>query len=108
MILAFYAAGYGISYILGATIPASVVGMILLFLALWAKIIEPEWVQDTANFLIKYMVLFFIPPSIGIMVSWGELQGQLWAVIVTMVVSTIAVIVAVGVTQQILEKKLKK
>lgn len=105
IILLIYGIGYSISWLSGGILPGSVVGMILMFIGLYCKVIKSEWVRDAANFLIQYMVLFFVPPAVGIMVSWTQMEGQMWAVIVSLIVSTIAVIAVVGLTQQRLENK---
>lgn len=107
-ILYFYLLGIGVSFLVGGFIPGSVIGMLLLFGALSLGWVKPHRVSGVANLLIRYMVLFFVPPAIGIMAAWSKVEGQIWAVLTAMVVSTIAVIAAVALSQQFLEKRLKR
>lgn len=61
-------------------IPASMVGLLLLFLALWLGIIKLEWVEQGGNWLLAELLLFFIPSAVGIvnyeeMLSWQGLKS---------------------------------
>lgn len=104
-ILFFYFTGEFISYFIDGFIPGSVIGMILLFLALAFKKVKPEKVKRVSTILAQNMSLFFVPAGVGIMSSMGILS-QYWAVILTAsAISTILVIASVGLVQQKLEKK---
>lgn len=107
-VLFFYFLGMGVSFLTGGFLPGSVTGMVLLFGALELKWLKAEKVRDVSNLLMRYMVLFFVPPAIGIMAAWSRVQSQLWAILTAMVVSTIMVIGVVAITQQILENRRTK
>jgi len=86
-------------------IPASIYGLVLLFVALMAGWIRLPQVQETAKFLIEIMPLMFIPAGVGLIESWGELQPILIPVLVIMVVSTVLVMgISGGVTQGIIRR----
>lgn len=90
-------------------IPASIYGLVLLFLALNLKIIRLNQIEAAADFLIEIMPLMFIPAGVKLLVSWGELKPVLIPVVVIMVISTIVVMVVSGrVTQAVLRHKKKK
>lgn len=58
-------------------IPASMIGLILLFGALMLKVVKLEWVEKGGNWLLAELLLFFIPSAVGI-VNYNEilsLQG---------------------------------
>ncbi len=74
IILAFLALGMLCSYGIGQFIPGSVLGMVLLFLALKLRIVKADDVRPVADFLTKNMTLFFLPASIGIMEQWGIIK----------------------------------
>lgn len=81
-------------------VPASIYGLVLLFLALELKIIPLEAVKDTGKFLIEIMPLLFIPAGVELMESWDALRPICIPVIVIMVVSTVVVMAVSGrVTQ---------
>ena len=84
-------------------IPASIYGIILLFLCLKLNIIPHEAVHETGKFLIEIMPLMFIPAGVGLIDSWGELRPILLPVIVLLLVSTVLVMGVSGqVTQQMM------
>ena len=53
-------------------IPASIYGIILLFLCLKLNIIPHEAVHETGKFLIEIMPLMFIPAAVGLLETFGE------------------------------------
>ena len=82
-------------------VPASIYGMLIMFLCLMTNIIKLEQVIDKASgFLIEVMPVMFIPAAAGLLDSWGTLKPVLVPVAVITVVSTIVVMLVSGhVTQ---------
>lgn len=108
IILLFYFMGECVSYLIRGFIPGSIIGMIMLFLALYLKIIQADSVDSTAKAITKNMAIFFIPSGAGLMTSFGVLS-QFWAsIIITCSISTIMVIAVVGIIQQQMEKRKQK
>ena len=70
---------------------------LLLFLLLKLKIVKEEFVEDFCNFILKYMILFFIPAFVGIMVYLDIVSKNIWAILLTVFLSTAIVIIFVGV-----------
>ncbi len=104
-VLFFYFIGEFISYCIGGFIPGSVIGMLLLFMALAFKVVKPAKVKKISTLLTENMGLFFLPAGVGLMNALGIIS-QYWVVIVTAsVVSTILVIAAVALVQQKLGKE---
>lgn len=104
-LLFFLLLGYLVSMLTGGFLPAGVAGMILLFGALALGWIREEWVRSGAEFLVKNMLLFFVPVSIGIMDEFSLLNRHLLAILVSVVVSSTAVIVTVALLSQKMEKR---
>ena len=91
-----------IHYLLPLPIPASIYGLILLFVALLTGIVPLSAVKETGNFLIEIMPLMFIPSAVGLMESWGILIP--YAVMI--VASTVVVMAIAGlVTQFVIRRK---
>ncbi|MGN0427263.1 MAG: CidA/LrgA family protein [Agathobacter sp.] len=91
------------------SIPASIYGLVLLFVALLIGIIKLPQVKETAFFLIEIMPIMFVPAGVGLMESWGALQEMLIPVLVIMIVSTILVMGVAGqVTQLVIHRERKK
>ena len=86
-------------------IPASIYGLIILFLGLMTKVIKLESVKETGKFLIEIMPIMFIPAGVGLMTTWGELQPILLPVSIITAVTIITVMVATGWVSQIIIRK---
>lgn len=99
IILAFLVLGNVCAWATGHFIPGSVFGMVLLFLALSAKIVRPDDIREVAGFLTKNMSLFFIPASIGIMEQWGLISENFLGWVAVIFISTFLVLISVGGVQ---------
>lgn len=96
VLLAFQFAGELISTFLDIPIPGSVVGMVLLLLALVRGIVRVEWLQAAADLLLSHMALFFVPAGVGVMVHFDLIAREWLPIAVGTVVSTFAVMAATG------------
>jgi len=84
-------------------VPASIYGLVLLFVCLVTGIVKLEQVNTTARYLIEIMPLMFIPAGVGLLSAWGVLKPVIVPVAVITVLSTIIVMGVSGrVTQAIL------
>lgn len=86
--------------------PGSIVGLLLLFVCLYFRIIPVELIKDGAGFLLAFLALFFIPATVGIMdypelLSWVGL-----GMVLAIVLSTVITIIFTGRFCQYLERKL--
>lgn len=89
-----------LNILLPLPIPASIYGMVLLFLLLSTSVIKLEDIKEAGKFLIDIMPVMFIPAGVGLMSSWGVLKPMLVPVTIITVVSLVLVIVFGGrVTQ---------
>lgn len=98
IIMAFFAAGECLSVLMGHFIPGSVVGMLLLFLALLTGFIKPRRIEKVAHFLTGNMTIFFIPAVMGIMDLWGFIKMSWLGWLGVIVLSTICVMATTGYT----------
>ncbi len=90
-------------------IPASIYGIVLLFLALETKILKVSDIKETSSFLIAIMPLMFLPPAVGVIESWNILRESWFPYVVVTLISTIVVMGVSGrVTQGIIRKGGKK
>lgn len=96
--------GESISLLLNLPIPGNVLGMMLMFLALKLKIISLPDVEKTADSLLRYLALFFVPPGVGIIIFWDMFKAQWLAIVVSVVLSTIIVLASVALTYEKMEK----
>ena len=78
----------------GLPIPASVLGIVILFILLCLGIIKEAYVEGMADFLLKHLVFFFIPIVVGL-VEWGGVVQEygltfVFAIVVSSLVSLFA------------------
>ena len=90
-------------------VPASIYGLVLLFIALLTGIIQLPQVKEAAKYLIEIMPLMFIPAGVGLLESWGDLKSILIPVLLLLVASTTLVMGVSGkVTQGIIQRSKRK
>ena len=82
------------------SIPASIYGMLILFVCLMTGFIKIEHVKDVGKFLIEIMPIMFIPAGVGLMSSWDVLRPALIPIIIITVVTIITVMAATGLVSQ--------
>lgn len=101
----FYYAGVLIVELTGIFIPASIIGLVLLWVAMLLNIVNVKWIQDGAGFMIGFLTLFFVPTTVGV-IEYPELLTKDGALLVLAVVlSTIITIVCTGKVSLFVEKK---
>lgn len=76
---------------IGLPVPGALLGMALLFFALQYKIVRLEWVEDGADLLIRDLLLFFIPPAVGIM-QYTNLFGAIGSKLIGAVAISILIV----------------
>ena len=101
--------GEALKYVLPLPIPASIYGLVLMFVLLETKVLKVEAVQEAGKFLIEIMPLMFIPAGVGLLNAWDTLKPVLIPIIVILFVSTIVVMGVSGkVTQTMIEAEERK
>ena len=106
-IFGFYFAGELLSAFIGGFIPGSVLGMVLLFLSLYFKVVKASEVQSTATVITKNMAIFFVPTAVGLMAYGDLLSKNFWAIFTAITLSTILTIATVASLQERFEKRRK-
>lgn len=94
--------------ILPFPIPASIYGMVLMFLFLLTGVIKLNQVKEAGKFLIEIMPVMFIPAGVGLMSSWSILQPVLIPVSVITVITIFTVMAATGIVSQLIIRKDRK
>jgi len=106
IILAFSFMGEILHEVLIFPIPASVYGLVLLFLALVFRLLKVSDLGESAEFLLKNMPVFFIPAAVGLLEYWGTLRKVWLPFCVITVVSTFVVFAVSGwITQALVCRK---
>lgn len=105
IITTFFLIGNTIHSYAHLPIPGSVIGLVLLFLALYLRIISLKAVDVGAKLLTAELLLFFIPSAVGIM-NYPDLFGIVGIkLIIIIFISTVFVMMGTGVTAHFLSRK---
>ena len=107
IILVFSLIGEVLKYFLPLPIPASIYGIVLLFIGLMTGVIKLETVKETGTFLIEIMPLMFIPAGVGLMTSWGTLKTIIVPVSIITVITIMTVMLVTGRVSQAIIRKSK-
>ena len=105
IILGFTLLGEALQRLIPLPIPASVYGLVLLFLALCLKLVKVEQVKDVGGFLTSLLPLLFVSPTVGIVDCWGWIQPQRLSILLLLVASTALTFGVSGLVTQAFSKK---
>lgn len=72
-------------------IPGNILGMMLMFILLCMNIVKMPMIEETGNFLLKYMGFFFIPSAVGIMDTFEIIRDDFIKLIIILIISCIVV-----------------
>jgi len=108
IILGIYLLGEFISQVLSLPIPGNILGMLILLVLLWTKVVKLEQIETIANFLLDHLAFFFIPAGVGLMTSVGIIKDSWLKLIIVCIVTTIIIIASTGLIVQYITRKTKK
>lgn len=93
-------------WLIPAPIPASIYGMILLFLSLFLKLLPVKMVEDSGKFLTGFLPLLFVVPIVDLLDHWDTFRSAFFPIVFTVIVTTVLVFAVSGwVTQALLKNK---
>lgn len=88
--------------------PASAIGLILLFIALSTKIVKVEQVEGLGNKLISIISFLFVPAAISVINSLGILSTSGLQIMLIIIVATVILLAIAGWSTQVFLKKRAK
>lgn len=102
IIMLFFYVGQYLSQLIvrWMVIPASIIGMLLLFMALLLGLVKLAYVESVSRFFLKNMGFFFIPLGVSLIDSYVDIKPILWQVSLLLVISNILVM---GITARVVE-----
>ncbi len=100
IICAVSLAGEVLHILLPFPVPASVYGLVILFVLLMTGVVKLHQVENVADYLMAVMPVFFIEPTVGLMTSFGVIRNDVVALVLACALSTAAVICVTGLTAQ--------
>lgn len=108
IIAAFAFIGELLHWFIPLPIPASIYGIVLLFIALELKWVKVSDIREVSSFLIAVMPIMFIPAAAGLMESWGAVKSSVWEYALITIVSTFVVMGVSGAVTQFVIRRGKK
>ena len=106
IIFGIYLLGVLITDITGVPIPGNVIGMVILFLLLYLKVIKVEQISTISNFFLEHLAFFFIPAGVGLISSFSVIKNIWLELLIVCFVTTAITMICTGlVVQKIANKK---
>lgn len=92
------------SKLLNLPVPGNVIGMLMLLALLTSGLLKLEMIEDISQFLLTHLAFFFIPAGVSLINSLDILKGQLTALILVVLISTVIVMAVTGITVQLFKR----
>jgi holin-like protein len=108
IILVISLIGELLNKLLPLPVPASIYGMVILFIGLLSGVIKLSSVKEAGSFLIEIMPVMFIPAGVGLMSSWLNLKPIIIPVCIITVATIFTVMIVSGHVTQFIVKRTKK
>ena len=106
IIFGIYLLGVLITDITGVPIPGNVIGMVILFVVLYLKVIKVEQISTISNFFLEHLAFFFIPAGVGLISSFSVIKNIWLQLLIVCFVTTAITMICTGlVVQKIANKK---
>ena len=106
IICGIYLLGVLITDITGVPIPGNVIGMVILFLLLYLKVIKVEQISTISNFFLEHLAFFFIPAGVGLISSFSVIKNIWLQLLIVCFVTTAITMICTGlVVQKIANEK---
>ena len=108
MLLFFQLLGEGIVRLAGWPFPGPVLGMLLLLLFLARRGRSFHDLDFTADGLLRYLALLFVPAGVGVMVHFERIGSAWIALTITLLGSAVITLVVTGLMMQWMLRRRKK
>ncbi|MGX7073452.1 CidA/LrgA family protein [Falseniella ignava] len=97
--------GEGISTLFRLPIPGSIIGLIILFLALQFKWLRLRHVNMVGNFLLTNMTILFLPPAVGIMEKFDVIAPYLLPIVLIVLFAAVINIILIALVVQFVKRR---
>ncbi|WP_311154304.1 CidA/LrgA family protein [uncultured Streptococcus sp.] len=97
--------GEGISSVFHLPVPGSIIGLVLLFLALQFKLLRLRHISMVGNFLLANMTILFLPPAVGIMDKFQVIEPYLLPIILIVLGAIVLNVCVIAVVVQLIKTR---
>ena len=108
IILVINFAGVIIQNIFNLPLPGTILGMLILFVLLWTKVLKVESIEKVCDFLILNMIIFFLPPAVELLEYMALLKTGFFKIIILLIVPTVITMIVTGKTVDFCIKRMEK
>jgi holin-like protein len=105
-ILCFVILSRAIGMLLPFAFPSSIIGLILLFIALSSGLLKPKYIEKVCDQLNRHIGILFVPAGVGLMGYFELVQQNLLALSMASLIGTIVIFFSVGHTYCYLNSRL--
>jgi len=87
-------------------IPASIYGMVLLFLTLSFGIVKLDSVKAAGGFLTSFFPVLFVAPVVSLIDCWDDIKAHILPILLVMILSSVVCFFVSGkITQRLMKKR---
>lgn len=104
ILFVFLALGELVVWATSIPVPSSIIGMLLLTLALKLEIVKPVQIERLSEFLVHNLGLFFVPAGVGLMNCFGIISTEWLPIVGATVGSTVIIIAVTGWSHRLVRK----
>ena len=97
--------GEGISSVFHLPVPGSIIGLVLLFLALQFKLLRLRHISMVGNFLLANMTILFLPPAGGIRDKFQVIAPYLLPIILIVLGAIVLNVCVIAVVVQLIKTR---
>lgn len=97
--------GEGISSVFHLPVPGSIIGLVLLFLALQFKLLRLRHISMVGNFLLANMTILFLPPAVGIMDKFQVIAPYLLPITLIVLGAIVLNVCVIAVVVQLIKTR---
>ena len=91
-----------VHFLVPLPIPASIYGLVIMFLLLEFRVVKVEKIKDVSSFLLGIMPVFFVPPCVGFINAFPLMKQYGLQFMVIGIGTTILVMVSTGWVVQLI------
>ena len=103
-ILLFTLIGQVLEWVVPFPVPGAIYGLVLLFLALCVGLVKVEDVEDVSKFLISFLPVMFVAPSVNLLACWDLISADIVPIVVINVLTTLLVFAVTALVVKALSK----
>ena len=100
VLIALNFAGEWLVHAAHASVPGSVVGMLLLAILIHTRVLPVATMQATGGFLMRHMALLLVPAGAAILLQADALRSDIVAISLSALLSLVVVMLVVGLVSE--------